>query len=128
MLGSNLSEVSWPNCGEIDILEHKGNNQDRIYGSLHYPGNSGGNSNTDSISVPNVSSEFHLYEVQWTASNINFLVDGELYHTFSNNTNVPFNQDFFLILNVAMGGTFGGAIDPSFEQSTMEIDYIRVYQ
>ena len=128
MLGSNLSEVSWPNCGEIDILEHKGNNQDRVYGSLHFPGNSGGNSVGSSVSVPNLSSEFHLYEVQWTASAIKFLVDGQEYYNFSNNTNVPFNQDFFLILNVAMGGTFGGAIDPSFEQSTMEIDYIRVYQ
>ena len=128
MLGSNLEEVIWPNCGEIDILEHKGNNQDRIYGSLHYPGNSGGNSNTDSISVPNVSSEFHLYEVQWTESTINFLVDGQQYHTFSNNSNVPFNQEFFLILNVAMGGSFGGSIDSLFEQSTLEIDYIRLYQ
>ena len=128
MLGSNLSEVSWPNCGEIDILEHKGNNQDRVYGSLHFPGNSGGNSVGSSVSVPNLSSEFHLYEVQWTASAIKFLVDGQEYYTFSNNTNVPFNQDFFIILNVAMGGTFGGTIDPSFEQSSMEIDYIRVYQ
>ena len=69
-----------------------------------------------------------MYEVQWTASTIKFLVDGQEYYTFSNNTNVPFNQEFFIILNVAMGGTFGGTIDPSFEQSTMEIDYIRVYQ
>ena len=128
MLGANIDEVSWPFCGEIDIMEHKGNNQNRIYGSLHYPGNSGGNSNTDSVSVPNVSTEFHNYEVEWTESSINFFVDGEQYHTFSNNSNVPFNQEFFFILNVAMGGDFGGSIDPLFEQSSMEIDYIRVYQ
>ena len=81
-----------------------------------------------SLSVPNVSTEFHNYEVEWTESSINFFVDGEQYHTFSNNSNVPFNQEFFFILNVAMGGDFGGSIDPLFEQSSMEIDYIRVYQ
>ena len=72
MLGANIDEVSWPFCGEIDIMEHKGNNQNRIYGSLHYPGNSGGNTNTDSVSVPNVSTEFHNYEIEWTESSINF--------------------------------------------------------
>ncbi len=128
MLGSNIDEVGWPDCGEIDIVEHIGNDQNTIHGTLHYPGNSGGNGNGNTISIPNVSTEFYNYEIQWTESSINFLVDGEQYHTFSNNANVPFNQDFFLLLNVAMGGTFGGNIDPSFEQSSMEIDYIRVYQ
>jgi beta-glucanase (GH16 family) len=66
--------------------------------------------------------------VQWTDSSIKFYVDGLEYHTFINSSNVPFNQDFFLLLNTAMGGNLGGAIDPDFDQSTFEVDYIRVYQ
>jgi beta-glucanase (GH16 family) len=66
--------------------------------------------------------------MEWSPERILFLVDGEVYHTYANNPDSPFNKDFFIILNVAMGGTFGGEIDPEFEESSMEIDYIRVYQ
>lgn len=128
MLGSNFDVVGWPNCGEIDIAEHVGNDPNRIYGTLHYPGNSGGNANGNTTVISNATSDFHEYEVQWTASTIKFYVDGQEYHSFNNNSNVPFNQDFFLILNTAMGGNLGGAIDPNFNQSTFEVDYIRVYQ
>ena len=71
---------------------------------------------------------FHTYSVDWTPSQINFSVDGNVYHTFNNNSNLPFNNDFFIIVNVAMGGNFGGNIDPNFDASTLEVDYIRVYQ
>ena len=64
----------------------------------------------------------------WTEDFIRFLIDDEVYHTFANNPDLPFNSDFFLILNVAMGGNFGGTIDPAFMESTMEIDWVRVYQ
>tara|TARA_B110000503_G_scaffold117144_1_gene176843 strand:- start:3273 stop:4952 length:1680 start_codon:yes stop_codon:yes gene_type:complete len=128
MLGANFEVVSWPNCGEIDIAEHIGNEENKIFGTLHYPGNSGGNANGETTIISNATSEFHDYEVQWTDSSITFYVDGVEYHSFINNSNVPFNQDFFLILNTAMGGDLGGAIDPDFDQSTFEIDYIRVYQ
>jgi beta-glucanase (GH16 family) len=127
-LGANFDIVGWPECGEIDIAEHVGNNQNTIYGTLHYPGNSGGNANGNTVQINNASSEFHIYEVQWTADTINFFVDGQQYHTFANDSSVPFNQDFFLILNTAMGGDLGGSIDPNFDQSTFEVDYIRVYQ
>jgi hypothetical protein len=128
MLGSNFELVGWPDCGEIDIMEHKGNEPNVIHGSLHYPGNSGGNANSNTTIISNVSAEFHEYEVVWTEACVNFYVDGEEFHTFTNSEDVPFNQDFFLILNSAMGGSFGGDIDPNFVQSTFEIDYIRVYQ
>ena len=109
-------------------MEHIGNEQDVIFSSLHFPGNSGGNAVTESVTVPGVSDEFHIYAVEWTPQQIIFSVDGQVYHTFLNSLALPFNKDFFLIVNVAMGGTFGGAIDPAFQQSSMEVDYIRVYQ
>ena len=128
MLGSNFEQVSWPACGEIDIMEHKGYQPGIIHSTLHYPGFSGGEGPTQSTNVTNVSTEFHNYAVVWTASTLKFYVDDTLFHTFNNNGTTPFNNDFFIILNVAMGGGFGGPVDPNFVQSTMEVDYVRVYQ
>ena len=128
MLGNNISTVGWPACGEIDIMEHVGSQLNKIYGTVHYPGNSGGNAVGSTVNISNVTSEFHNYAVEWTASNIRFIVDGVTFFTFNNSSSLPFNQNFFIILNVAMGGNFGGTIDPAFNNSTMEIDYIRVYQ
>ena len=130
LLGANYDQpgFTWPACGEIDIMEHKGNEPNIIHGTLHYPGNSAGNANGTTINIPNVMSEFKVYSVIWSDQSIRFFVDGQLYKTFTNSAAVPFNHDFFIILNVAMGGTFGGDISPSFVQSAMEIDYVRVYQ
>lgn len=128
LFGANFETVTWPACGEIDIMEHVGNQQNTIYGALHYPGNSGGNANISSTQNPTASDEFHVYAVEWNAQTIKWFIDGVEFKSFNNNTNVPFNHDFFIILNVAMGGNFGGNIDPNFTESSMEIDYIRVYQ
>ncbi|MEN9322972.1 MAG: hypothetical protein RL699_752 [Bacteroidota bacterium] len=128
MLGQNYATNTWPSCGEIDIMEHKGYIPNKIYGSLHYPGHSGGNSVTNSILSSNVSTQFHVYKAIWTPSSIKFYVDNTLFHSFANSGSVPFNSDFFLILNVAMGGDFGGPIDPNFSEAAMEVDYIRVFQ
>lgn len=128
LLGQNYATNIWPACGEIDIMEHRGYDPNRIHGSLHFPGNFGGNANTNTTVISNVSSQFHVYKVLWTPASIKFYVDNTLFHSFANSGSVPFNSDFFLILNVAMGGTFGGPIDPNFTESSMEIDYIRVYQ
>ncbi len=128
MLGDNISSVSWPNCGEIDIMEHKGNEPDVIHATLHYPGFSGGNAVTNSATFSGATTGFKVYKAIWTPNSIKFYVDGVLFHTFINNNSVPFNQNFFVLLNLAMGGTFGGSIDPAFSQATMEVDYVRVYQ
>ncbi|HBB48743.1 MAG TPA: laminarinase [Flavobacteriaceae bacterium] len=128
MLGSDYQTNTWPACGEIDIMEHVGNNQDEIFSSLHYPGNFGGNAVTQGINVPGVSDEFHIYAVEWTEDQITFSVDGNPYHTVAVTQLMPFDSDFFLIANAATGGQFGGNVDPNFDSSSLEIDYIRVYQ
>ncbi len=128
MLGSNFDEVGWPDSGEIDIMEYAGKDPNLVHGSLHYPGNSGGNAITSTTTVDNAETEFHLYSVEWTPENIYFLVDNEVFHSVENTSDLPFHHDFFLILNVAMGGTFGGDVDPSFTESSMVVDYVKVFQ
>ena len=126
MLGHNYS--TWPACGEMDLMEEVGNTPNKVFASLHYPGHSGGNSVTNSTTVANSQSDFNIYKILWTPNSIRFYVNNVLYHSFPNSSSIPFNSNCFLILNVAMGGNFGGAIDPAFTQSTMEVDYVRVYQ
>lgn len=127
-LGDNINSVSWPACGEIDFMEHVGKEQNKIFGSLHYPGNSGGNAVTGSKIISNASTEFHIYKVIWNSDKIRFYVDDILYKSVPNASTLPFNQNFFIIMNVAMGGNFGGPIASTFTQSSLVIDYIRIYQ
>lgn len=127
-LGQDYATNTWPACGEIDFMEHRGNTPNVIHGTLHYPGVSPGAGNTNSTTILNASTEFHIYKTIWSPTAIKFYVDDVLFHSVANTNALPFNSDFFLILNVAMGGTFGGTIDPAFTQSSMEVDYIRVYQ
>ncbi|MGG9964217.1 glycoside hydrolase family 16 protein [Ferruginibacter sp. SUN106] len=128
MLGNNIGTTPWPGCGEIDIMEHVGNQLNKIYGTLHHPGHSGANGDGSTIIIPDATTAFHNYILEWSASSIKFYVDTQLFYTFTNTASLPFNQNFFIILNVAMGGNFGGTIDPAFNSAAMEVDYIRVYQ
>ena len=128
MLGDNISTVGWPACGEVDIMEHLGNQLNKIFGTVHHPGHSGGNADGGTTMITNATSAFHKYGVEWTASSIKFSVDDVVFYSFANTAALPFNQNFFLIMNIAMGGNFGGAIDPAFSSGIMEVDYIRVYQ
>lgn len=129
-LGANFDTVSWPACGEMDIMEQKGqlDDKDTVLGTLHYPGASGGNADGNSIGVPASTTDFHNYTIEWTPDVIKIAVDNEVFHTVINSASLPFNSDFFIILNVAMGGTLGGTIDPGFTEDFMEIEYVRVYQ
>lgn len=127
-LGANFDTVSWPACGEMDIMEQTGQDKNTTLGTLHYPGMSGGNADGGSIEVATSTSEFHDYTIEWTPDVIKIVVDNEIFHTVINSASLPFNSDFFFILNVAMGGSLGGTIDPAFTEDSMEIDYIRVYQ
>jgi beta-glucanase (GH16 family) len=117
-----------PGCCEIEIMEPIGKRQDYLCSTIHYPGNSGGDGVSRGTDVPGISTEFHKFSAVWSPESIRFFVDDTLYHTFTNSASLPFNSDFFLIFNVAMGGSFGGDIDAGFVESTMEVDYVRVYQ
>lgn len=128
MLGDDIHTVGWPACGEIDIAEHVGRDLNKIYGTVHYPGRSGGNGDGRTIINPDATTEFHTYSVEWSASVIKFYVDTQVYHTVNNNGTLPFNHNFFILLNLAMGGNLGGPVDPSLTGATYEIDYVRVYQ
>ncbi|MEJ7828422.1 MAG: family 16 glycosylhydrolase [Segetibacter sp.] len=128
MLGNNFQTAPWPACGEIDIMEQKGSEPDKIYSTLHHPGHSGGNGDGSTRTISNATTDFHLYAAEWSATTIKFLIDDVVYYTFSNYSSLPFNQNFFVILNVAMGGNFAGSVDPSVTSAIMEIDYVRVYQ
>lgn len=129
MMGANFPSAGWPDCGEIDIMEHSGNDQDVIHGTVHFPGNSGGNAIGGTTVQEGVSNEFNNYTIEWDENQIQWAINDEVFQTFQNNGDLPFNQEFFIILNVAMGGTFvGNSVDPDFEESDMEIEYIRVYQ
>ena len=128
MLGDNFATAGWPTCGEIDIMEQKGSDMNRIYSTLHYLGHSGSGGIGSSFLINNVTTEFHKYGLIWSSASLQFLVDDMVYYTFVNSTSVPFNQNFFMILNLAMGGTFGGTVDPAFNSALMEVDYVRVYQ
>ena len=128
MLGSNIDAVGWPASGEIDIMEHKGSDQNRVYGTVHHPGHSGGNADGNTTNIPTATTAFHVYAVEWTATALKFSVDGNVFYTFHNNSNLPFNHPYFIILNVAMGGNFGGPVDAAVTSATMEVDYVRVYQ
>ena len=128
MLGQDYATNTWPACGEIDIMEQTGQDKDVILGTLHYPAVSPGTGNSSSTTVTDATTAFHNYTVEWTPEVIKFLVDDTVYHSVPNIATLPFNSDFFLILNIAMGGDLGGTVDPAFTQDTMEIDYVRVYQ
>jgi beta-glucanase (GH16 family) len=132
MLGANIDAVGWPNCGEVDIMEHVGNNEGTVQSAMHTPSSYGNTQNKGAQFISNVTTAFHVYELEWTTEKMVFSVDGTVHYTYQpsvqNSSTWPFNADQFLIFNIAMGGNLGGTIDPNFQTSTMEIDYIRVYQ
>ncbi len=132
MLGGDFAEVGWPTTGEIDIMEFAGNRPGIVQSALHMPDNFAGDAITESFNLPTATDEFHVYSLNWSPDQITFLVDDEIYHIYSPNNknpdNWPYDKPFFFILNVAMGGSFGGEIDPNFQESSMEVDYVRVYQ
>lgn len=130
MLGENFTTIGWPKCGEIDIMEQTGGDKANTLGTFHWWNytDSANASYGESAAIANASSEFHLYSLEWTEESIQVFVDNEKVVEMANNTDLPFNENFFLIMNVAMGGSLGGTIDTAFTEDAMEVEYIKVYQ
>jgi len=134
MLGENIQTVPWPQCGEIDIMELRGQEPHIIHGTIHGPGYSGGNPITKGYALVNdrFDADFHIYAIEWDKDKIDFFVDDYLYQRIER-SDVPgewvYDQPFFILLNVAVGGNYVGfpTAQTPFPQK-MIIDYVRVYQ
>lgn len=134
MLGSNIDEVGWPQAGEIDIMEMRGQQPSVVIGSLHGPGYSGGSAVSGLYGLENnrFDTDFFVYAIEWFPDRIDFFVDDFLYNRIRP-SDVPgewvYNQPFYILLNVAVGGTFVGFpnVQTPFPQQ-MLVDYVRVYE
>lgn len=140
MLGKNIIEsgaywtnqgfgtVQWPACGEIDIMEHWGTNQNYVQSAMHTPSSFGATENHAGQVVPTASSEFHVYALEWTSEKMTFSVDGVNHYIYEpevqNASTWPFDAEQYILLNVAILPS----ISPNFTQSSMDIDYVRIYQ
>jgi beta-glucanase (GH16 family) len=136
MLPTNWVYGNWPKSGEIDIMEYVGYDPGVVHGSIHTEAYNHvlGTQKTASIPVPDAETAYHLYALEWTPENIDIYVDNNKYFTFANEhkdyKTWPFDQVFHLILNIAVGGNWGGAqgVDPNIWPQKMYVDYVRVYQ
>jgi len=139
--GRSYGNGGWPDNGEIDIMEHVGFDPNVIHGSAHTRAyyHVIGTQKTARINVPGVSTEFNVYAVEWTPDEIRWFINDKQYFTFTNERRTqstadykqwPFDRPFHMILNMAVGGTWGGShgVDESIWPQRMEIEYVRVYQ
>jgi beta-glucanase (GH16 family) len=134
LLGSNIPEKGWPDCGEIDVMEYIGKEPDAIFGTIHGPGYSGslGRSHMLRLSA-DVADGFHVFAVEWGPGKIDWLCDGAVYASASaqdlDGYEWVFDKDFFIILNLAVGGNWPGPVglDTAFP-ARMLVDYVAVYQ
>lgn len=134
MLGENINSVSWPNCGEVDIMEFVGQTPTKVYGTIHGPGYNGAGGLGAWHEYPaGFSDSFHTYAIEWEPNVIRWYFDGQLFQTRTiddlNGRQWVFDHNFFLLLNCAVGGAWPGSPDAStvFPQKYC-IDYVRVYQ
>jgi beta-glucanase (GH16 family) len=138
MLGKNIAEpggywydafgeVAWPACGEIDIMEHWGTNPNYVSSAIHTPSSFGGTVNVGGTNLSDVFNTYHTYEMEWSPEGIAFSIDGNPLYTYAppqqNDATWPFDNEQYLLLNVAINGD----ITPAFSESEMVIDYVRVY-
>jgi beta-glucanase (GH16 family) len=136
MLGTDIDQVDWPQTGEIDIMEFVGREPNQVFGTLHGPGYSGGQSYGKSYDLGQpVSGDYHVFAVEWQPDEIAWFIDGIQYFVatpddpFLQGKQWVFNHPFFILMNVAVGGNFGGPVgaETTFPQS-MSVDYVRLYQ
>ncbi len=136
MLPTKWEYGNWPHSGEIDIMENVGYWPDSVLSSVHTGAYNGmiNTQKTKGVNRKDLSKAFHVYAVEWTADSISFYIDKELYHVFKNDHTGseawPFDKEFYLLLNIAVGGNWGGkfGVDDNIFPQKMEVDYVRVYQ
>ncbi len=136
MMGTDINKVGWPRCGEIDIMEYLGRTPGVIYGTFHWgdpykPDSTCHMAKGDTIHIANVNNEFHVYGVERTSSQLRFFVDNHYYFTFNADSTVEnglFDHPFYLMLNTAVGGDWGGKIDDSIFPQKYLIDWVRVFK
>jgi len=135
MLGTAYgNDADWPMCGEIDILEYVGKEPDTIYATIHYGESEKGHKKDMGRHVfPAPFNDFHVYAMEWSFDRIDFFFDGVKYHTIrldqaGTGEKNPFRKPFYLLINLALGGSWGGEIDDSIFPQKYLIDYVRVYQ
>jgi len=129
MLGNNITTVSWPTCGELDIMEHI-NNTSTIYGTMHW--NNNGHAQYGST-IQSTPGDYHIYAIEWDQNEIRWYVDNNLYQTGNIKDNInatsAFHLPFFIILNLAVAGDFPGqTVDTSLLPESMYVDYVHVYK
>ena len=126
--------TTWPDDGEMDIMEEVGYNPNVIVSSLHAKNHYGSNPKSGTIDCPTSQTEFHKYAMEWTPTSITFYLDDQAFYTYNNpgtgTGDWPYDSPFYIILNMAWGGSWGGAqgVDESALPTTYEIDYVRVFQ
>lgn len=137
MLPTDWEYGGWPESGEIDIMEHVGYDPAVVHGTVHTAAYNHvkGTQLGNSMTISGFNELFHRYSVEWTPEKIDFYIDDQKYFTFKNDGRSdfmtwPFNKRFHILLNIAIGGGWGGkeGIDPELKEAVMEIDYVRVYQ
>ena len=137
MLGENISDVGWPLCGEIDIMENVGYNADTVFTTIHTEAynHTRGTHKLEGTHLPSADNEFHTYGIEWSAQQIDFLIDDNRVFTVTKQAGDgaeewPFDQPFYLLMNFAFGGAWGGVqgVDKSSLPQQYLIDYVRVYQ
>jgi beta-glucanase (GH16 family) len=144
-LGKNINEdggffdavygtTNWPACGEIDMMEYgitPSQPTNYIQSALHTPSSFGNTTNVGGTIAANLGNDYHIYSMNWSPYQISFLIDNVIFYTYNpavkNTSNWPFIAEQYMLLNIAMGGV-AGTIPSNYTQSTMEIDYVRIYQ
>lgn len=132
-LGNDIDINHWPDCGEIDIMEYVGREPGQFFNAIHTRSSYGATVNSKVTIAPNIEDDFHIFGIEWDRDKIEFYFDKNQVYRYipspKSPETWPFNKPFFLIFNLALGGNFGGVLDPDLEYPLdYIIDYVRVYQ
>lgn len=133
MMGTNRTVIGWPRCGEVDIMEFVGKEPDKVHATVHFPKDGKHASQGKSLTTTAPYEDFHIYAVEWNAERMDFYFDQQKYFTFTldaagSGPDNPFRKPHYLLINLALGGSWGGPMDDSVLPQKYLIDYVRVYQ